>query len=191
MIIGKRMSGLLMAITLTFLMPTLVYAQVQKNQFIIDNGIGFNQATVTKAEMGLVGMDLQAGKMLTQNLLIGIMAGYDIVSFKKIDPRYDSFAVIPFLVKAKYFINLGPRFQLHASAAGGVYTTLPHVGAKPVGDIWYATHKPGGSLGVGIDFWYLLIQGVGAELEYHFFPTDESSIFSYFSFRVNYSLIKF
>jgi len=188
---GKALRGFLIAFAVVALLPSIASAQGQKGQFVIDNGVGFHQATVTKAQMGLVGFDLQAGRLLTPNLLVGIMAGYDIVSFKKEGEHYNRFAVIPLLLKAKYFVNLGPRFQLHATAAGGVYTTVPHVGAEPIGSIWYATHKPGGSVGVGFDFWYLLIQGIGAEFEYHFFPTDEDELFSYFSMRVNYSLIKF
>jgi len=189
--LGKRMSGSLLVIVLAVLVPALVSAQAQKGQFIIDNGIGFHQATVTRAQMGLVGFDLQGGKMITPNLLVGIMAGFDVVSFEKVGDHYKRFGVIPLLLKAKYFFNIGPRFQLHASVAGGMYTTVPHVGAEPIGSIWYATHKPGGSVGMGIDFWYLLIQGVGAEFEYHFFPSDEDEMFSYFSLRVNYSIIKF
>jgi len=167
------------------------YTQAQKDQFVIYTGAGFNQATVTKTQTGFVGLDIQGYKMLTPNLAVGFFAGYDVVSYKKIGSYHERLTVMPILLKARYTFTLGSRFQLHTSLAGGVYTVSPHISEYPIGDISYSTHKPGGSFAVGFDFWYLLIQGIGGEFEYHFFPTDEGTIFSYFSLRFNYSLLKF
>lgn len=167
------------------------YTQAQKGQFVIYTGAGFQQATVTKTRNGFVGLDIQGYKMLTPNLAVGFFVGYDVASYKKIGDYHERLTVMPALLKARYTVTLGSRFQLHTSLAGGVYTVTPHISEYPIGDISYSTHRPGGSLAVGFDFWYLLIQGIGCEFEYHFFPTDEGSIFSYLSLRLNYSILKF
>jgi len=171
--------------------PSITHAQAQKDQFIIDSGISFTQATVTQAQNGLVGLDLQAYKMLTNNISLGFEAGYDVVSFKKLDNYYSRLGVMPFIIKSKYFVNPGGRFQIHATVGGGLYITNPHLDIVPVGDISSAKTLYGGSVGVGFNYWYLLIQGIGGEFEYHFFPTQDGSTFSYFALRLNFSLIKF
>lgn len=166
--------------------------QPMAKQAVVDFGAAFTQATVTKAQMGFVGFDLQTGKMLTNGLSVGIATGYDIVSLQKVAGIYERFAVVPLLAKAKYYLNIAPLMQAHASVAGGVYQTLPHLNIDPIGGMWESELRPGGAVGVGFDYWFLGSKGLSAELEYNFFHTgnEESSIFSYFGVRLNFSMIK-
>ena len=167
------------------------YGQATNKQYVAEFGAAFTQATVTNARTGFFGLDLFAGKMLTNNLCLGLSIGHDIVSYRKIEDYHERLTVIPALVKAKYFINIGPRLQLYTSVGGGVYRASPHLTTEPIGDIRYTTNQPGGAVGFGIDYWFLLLQGVGVSFEYHFFNTDEESIFSFFAFRLDYCFIKF
>ena len=57
--------------------------QAVKKQYVADFGVAFTQATVTKAQTGLFGLDLSAGKMFTNSLSAGLAIGYDVVSFQK------------------------------------------------------------------------------------------------------------
>jgi len=164
--------------------------QAVQKQYIADFGAAFTQATATKAQRGMLGLDLSAGKMFTNSLSVGLAIGYDVVSFQKYEGIYARLAIVPLLAKAKYYFTIAPAMQLHAALAGGAYQTLPHLGTDPIGGVSKAELNPGGSLGVGFDYWFLGSQGLGAEFEYNFFDSGAEDLFSYFSFRVNYSIIK-
>ena len=77
-----------------------------------------------------------------------------------------------------------------AAAAGGVYQMVPHLGIDPVGGVWDSKTRPGGSAGVGFDYWLLGTRGISAEFEYNFLDSGGEDIFSYFAMRVSYSIIK-
>ena len=165
-------------------------AQAMHKQFVADFGAAFTQATVTKAQRGMLGLNLSAGKMFTNSLSVGLSLGHDVVSFHKNGGIYERLAVVPVLAKAKYYFAVAPSMQVHAVLAGGGYQTIPHLGTDKIGGISRAELRPGGSLGVGFDYWFLGSQGFGAEFEYNFFDSGAEDLFSYFSFRVNYSLIR-
>jgi hypothetical protein len=165
-------------------------AQAVQKQFVADFGAAFTQATATKARMGLVGIDIATGKMLTNNLSVGLAIGYDIVSYQKGEEVFERLAVVPILAKAKYYLTIAPLMQVHASVAGGAYQTIPHLGTDPVGGVSKSGLNAGGLLGVGFDYWFLGTQGLGAEFEYNFFDSGAEDLFSYFALRLNYSIIK-
>ena len=178
-----------------FLLCSVVFSetalgQATKNQYVADFGAAFTQATVTKARGGFVGLDLQAGKMLTSNISLGLATGCDVVSLRKIGDVYERLSIIPVLAKAKMYFTIAPMMQLYASAAGGVYQSVPHLNTEPIGEIWNADASPGGSLGIGFNYWLLGTQGLGAEFEYNFFDGGGENMFSYFAVRLNYSIIK-
>jgi hypothetical protein len=164
--------------------------QAAKKQYVADFGAAFTQATVTKAQRGMLGLDLSVGKMFTNSLSAGVAVGYDIASFQKNEGIYARFAIVPLLAKAKYYFTIAPAMQLHAIVAGGAYQTIPHLGTDAIGGISKADIRPGGSIGVGFDWWIFGRQGLGAEFEYNFFDSGAEDMFSYFAVRVNYSLIK-
>lgn len=165
--------------------------QATRKRYVLDFGAAFTQATVSKARTGLLGLDMYAGKMLTSNLCVGVGTGYDIVSFYGLGETKERLAMIPILAKIKFYFTLSPMLQVYASAGGGVYRAQPHLSATPIGDIWYATNQPGGAVGFGASYWFLLTQGIGLSFEYHFLTTDADNIFSYFAMRLDYSIIKF
>jgi hypothetical protein len=167
-----------------------VFGQAIQKQYIADFGCAFTQATVTKAQMGLAGIDIQVGKMLTNNICVGLATGYDVVSFRKVDSIYERLAMVPIVAKAKYFLTIAPAMQLHASVAAGAYQSIPHLSIDPIGEIWNASTDPGGAAGIGFDYWFLGRQGVSAEFEYNFIDSGGEDLFSYFAVRLNYSLIK-
>ena len=164
--------------------------QAVQKQFVADFGAAFTQATVTKAQRGMLGLDLSIGKMVTGDLSVGLAIGYDIASYQKDEGIYERFAIVPLLAKAKYYFTIAPSMQLHAMAAGGGYQVIPHLGTDAIGGISEAGMHPGGSIGVGFDYWMFGRQGIGAEFEYNFFDSGAEDLFSYFSLRVNYSMIK-
>jgi hypothetical protein len=166
--------------------------QPMAKQVVLDFGGAFTQATVTKAQMGLVGVDLQTGKFITNNISVGIATGYDIVSFQKVAGVYERLAIVPIVAKAKYYMNIAPLMQLHASVGAGAYQSLPHLSVNPIGGVWDAELRPGGAIGIGFDYWFLGTKGLGGEIEYNFFDSgsSESSLFSYFAVRFNFSVIK-
>ena len=172
-------------------MPGLAQGQASKGQFIVDFGVAFTQATVDDAATGALGIDIFAGKMMTSGLCLGLSAGGDIVSYEKIGDYHSRLAVLPLIVKARYYITFNRMLQAHASLAGGVYYISPHLAEGSIGGVRYSMNQPGGSVGIGIDYYFLLTQGVTFELEYHMFNTDNDGMFGYFAARVNYSLIKF
>lgn len=178
-----------------FLLCCAVYSgtasgQAVQKQYVADFGAAFTQATVTKAQRGMLGLDISVGKMFTSSLSAGLAVGYDVVSFQKNEGIYARLAIVPVLAKAKYYFTIAPAMQVHAALAGGVYQMVPHLGTDQIGGISEAGLHPGGSLGVGFDWWLFGRQGLGAEFEYNFFDSGAENLFSYFSFRVNYSIIK-
>ncbi|MFA4948233.1 MAG: hypothetical protein WC674_06980 [Candidatus Krumholzibacteriia bacterium] len=164
--------------------------QAVQKQYVADFGAAFTQATVTKARTGMLGLDLSVGKMLTNGLSVGLAIGYDVASFQKNEGIYARIAIAPVLAKAKYYFTIAPAMQLHAIVAGGAYQTIPHLGTDPIGGISKAGLHPGGSIGVGFDYWRFGRQGLGAEFEYNFFDSGTEDLFSYFALRLNYSIIK-
>jgi hypothetical protein len=166
------------------------FAQPAQKQYVVDFGAAFTQATVVKAQRGLVGLDITAGRMFTSSLSLGFSVGYDVASFQKEEGIYARLAIVPILAKVRYYFGIAPAMQLHASLAGGAYQTIPHFGTDQIGGITKAGLNPGGSLGIGFEYWFLGTQGIGAEFEYNFFDAGAPDIFSYFALRVNYCLVR-
>ena len=73
-------------------------AQVQKDYFVLDFGAAYTQATVVNAKSGFFGLDIFAGKMLTNNLCLGFSSGYDVVSFEKVGDSNERLGMFPFLL---------------------------------------------------------------------------------------------
>jgi hypothetical protein len=172
------------------MLPGFVLGQATNGQFVADFGVAFTQAIADDAKTGLVGIDIFAGKMITNNICVGLGAGADIVSYEKIGSFHSRLTVIPVIAKAKYYLTLGPMLQVYASAGGGAYLVSPHT-EEPIGGIEESSTKVGGSVGLGIDYWFLLLQGVGFSFEYHIFDTDGGDLFTYYAARLQYSIIKF
>jgi hypothetical protein len=171
------------------------FAQPMQNQYVADFGGAFTQATVRKAQTGLAGFDIQVGKMLTNNVSVGLATGFDMCSFRSMtysngETTYERLGVIPILAKLRYCLNIAPLTQLFASVAGGAYQTVPHLGTSPIGGVWEAGVHPGGSAAIGFSYFFGGRQGIGAEFEYHFFDSDSDDLFSYFAMRINYTLVK-
>jgi hypothetical protein len=166
------------------------FGQAIQKQYVADFGAAFTQATVTKAQRGFVGLDISTGKMVTDNLSVGLAIGFDVVSYQKAQGINERLSIIPVLAKAKYYFNIAPLMQLHAMVGGGAYQMVPHLGIDPVGGVWRSEMKAGGVAGVGFDYWLMGKSGFGAEFEYNFFNTGGQTLFSYFALRVNYSIIK-
>ena len=111
--------------------------------------------------------------MLTNNLSVGLAIGYDVVSYPegrgnlraardraRFSPRRNTTSRSP------------PRCSCTRSAAGGAYQTIPHLGiGSDRRRIRKPRLKPGGSLGIGFDYWLFGTQGLGAEFEYNFFDS--------------------
>ncbi len=172
-------------------LPGLALGQASKGQFIVDFGAAFTQATADDAATGGFGIDIFAGKMLTSGLCLGFSVGGDVVSYEKIGEYHSRLVVFPLIAKARYYITFNRMLQAHAFLAGGVYNVSPHLAEGSIGGVRYSMNQPGGSVGVGIDYYFLLTQGVTFEVEYHMFNTDDDGMFNYFAVRVNYSLIRF
>ncbi|MBN1885537.1 MAG: outer membrane beta-barrel protein [Candidatus Krumholzibacteriota bacterium] len=155
-------------------------------------GGSFSKATVDNAESGFFGVGFFGGKMITHNICLGVSAGYDIVSYNKSDNgNYERLGIIPVQIKAVYFLRLNEMMQLYAAAGGGFYRVVPHLGVEPVGDIHTTETRPGGSVTIGFDYWFLLTSGIGFALEYHAFPPDDGDLFTYYAARVDYTLVRF
>lgn len=170
----------------------VAFGQATDGQSVFHFGGGFAKAMADSTEGGMVGVRVFAGKMLTNNLCLGLSAGYDVVSYKKVEGLHERLAVIPFQANIVYFMNIGSMMQLYTSLGGGVYRTLPHLGGSAIGNIDKAVTRPGGSIAIGLDYWFLLTTGIGFNFEYHMFDTpDGGDMFKYFVVRVDYCLIKF
>lgn len=183
--------GIILLLLCCLVMPGLARGQASKGQFIVDFGAAFTQATADDAATGLFGIDIFAGKMLTSGLCLGFSTGGDIVSYENINDYHSRLVVFPLLAKARYYITFSRMLQAHVSLAGGAYRVSPHLAEGSIGGVRYSMNQPGGSVGIGIDYYFLLTQGVTFEVEYHMFNTDEDDMFGYFAARVNYSLIRF
>ena len=181
-------TGIIVSLFLCLALPGVALGQATKGQYVADFGLAYAKALDSDAKSGFIGIDLFAGKMITNNLCLGLGSGGDIISYEKVDNYHSRLAVIPLLLKAKYFVNLGPMLQAYVSAGAGAYVVSPHL-KEPIGDISYSMNQPGGAVGVGIDYWFLLLQGVGFSVEYHMFNTDVDP-FGYFAARIEYCLIK-
>jgi len=180
--------GIVLLLFCCLVMPGIAAGQATKEQYVADFGAAYAKALDSDAKSGFVGLDMFAGKMITSNICLGLGAGVDIISYEKVGDLHSRLTVIPLLVKAKYYLNLGPMLQAYVSAGAGAYRVSPHLN-EPIGDIRYSMNQPGGTVGVGIDYWFLLLQGIGFSVEYHMFKTDIDP-FSYFVARVEYCLIK-
>ncbi len=170
-------------------------AQPIQNQYVADFGAAFTQATVRKAQTGFAGIDIQVGKMLTNNISVGLSTGYDVCSFRSLtyeggESIYERLGVIPILAKIRFGFAIAPLTQVYASVAGGAYQTVPHLSTTPIGGVWQSGIHPGAAGAVGFNYFFRGMQGLGAEFEYHFFDSDGDELFSYFAVRLNYTLIK-
>jgi hypothetical protein len=172
------------------MLPELVLGQATDGQFVADFGVAYTKATAEEAQAGFVGLDIFAGKMLTNNICLGLSAGVDIASYEKVGDYHSRLIIIPVLAKAKYYLTLGPMIQVYVSAGGGAYIASPHT-ITPIGSIEESSTTMGGSVGLGIDYWFLLLQGVGFSFEYHMFDTEGGDLFKYYAARIEYSIIKF
>lgn len=195
-----------------------VFGQANAGKSVFYLGGSFNKAIVENAEQGFFGGDIFAGKMITNSLCLGIGAGYDIVHhYSYTTPSAldagggdfsESIAIIPAIIKAKYYFTLGPMFQVYAQAGGGVYNTVAKLGREEgresIGGVYANATHAGFSVGAGLDYWFLLVNGVGVEFEYSmFYISDEKLLensgdyisngqwFKYWSVRVDYGIIKF
>ena len=194
-------SGALLFLFTCMIFSVPAFGQANSGKAVIHLGGSYSKALVDDAGAGFFGGDVFAGKMITNELCVGFTVGYDIVHYETndfIDPltnEPESFnerlAMIPFLVKAKYYLTLSPMVQVYGAAGGGVYRSVASLGGGEVGTIKTACNSPGGAISVGLDYWFLLTTGVGFEVEYHMFKVPEGDMFSYFQARVDYCLIKF
>ena len=176
------------------IMTAAVLAQATDDQSVYHFGGGFVKAHVDDARSGFFGARVYGGKMLTNHICLGLSAGYDVVSYHKDEDTklHERLAVIPFQAHVTYFVNVGAMMQVYFQFGGGAYRTLPHLGGESIGTIDKAVTRPGGSVAIGLDYWFLLTTGVGFTFEYHTFdPPGEGGLFKYFAARVDYCLIKF
>jgi hypothetical protein len=165
-------------------------AQAVQKQFVADFGAAYTQATVTKAQGGMLGIDISIGRMFTNNLSAGLAVGYDVVSYRQNNDIYERLAVLPILAKAKYYLTIAPSMQLHAALAAGAYQTLPHLGTDEIGGVSESDLHFGGGAGIGFDYWMFGDMGLGAEFEYNFFDAGAEDLFSYFALRLNFIVIR-
>ena len=191
---------LLSLAVLVFAVPVLGQANAGKGVIYI--GGSYNMALEEDAENGFFGVDLSAAKMLNNNISLGFAAGYDIVHYYKYTVSSseeegggdytERLAVLPILLKGRYYLSLNRMMQINVSAAGGVYNTVSRLGGNSVGGITGNETEFGGSVGIGFDYWFLLTTGVSFEFEYHMFTTPgDADMFSFWQARVNYGIIKF
>jgi len=191
---------LLSLAALLFAVPVL--GQANAGKAVIYLGGSFNKALPDGAEDGFFGVDMFAGKMITSNLCLGAYIGYDIVHYYKYTVTSSAeegggdfterLSIIPIQLKARYYYSLSPMMQIHAQAGVGAYNIIANLGGGHIGGVYKNDLRPGGSIGIGFDYWFLLTTGVTVELEYHAFTTDgDAGTFDYVQLRVDYSIIKF
>ncbi len=181
------------ALVCIFAFSSVTMAQATADKGVLHFGGSFNQPFVDDADSGFLGGDIFVGKMFTNELCVGFRAGYDIVSFQRYSNGFNKYlGVIPFQVRAKYYTSLSQMVQMYGSLGAGIFRTQPHLGGEEVGTVSSSEYCPGGSVSVGLDYWFLLMTGVGFELEYNMFKVpDGGDMFSYVSARVSYCTIKF
>ncbi len=195
------LTGSILMIFVCLALSPAAFAQANSGKGVIHLGGSFAQSLVDDAGGGFFGIDLFAGKMFTNELCLGFTAGYDIIHNESVDvidevtnepgTFNERLAVVPFLMKAKYYITLSPMVQVYAGAGGGVYRSIPSLGGQEVGTIKSACNSPGGAVSIGLDYWFLLTTGVGFEFEYHMFSVPDGDMYSYWQVRVDYGIIKF
>ena len=178
-----------------FAVPVL--GQANSGKAVIYIGGSYNKALAEGAKNGFFGIDMFAGKMFTNELCLGVSAGYDIVhNYKYTTSSGGDFtemlSIIPVLFKARYYFTLSPMMQFNVAAGAGVYNTISDLGGKSVGGISGNEKRPGGSIGIGFDYWFLLTTGVSFEFEYHAFTIPSGgTVFKVGQVRVDYGINKF
>jgi len=193
---------LLSLAVLLFAAPVL--GQANEGKAVIYLGMSYNQKNPAhESGSGFFGIDMFAGKMINNNLCLGASAGYDIIHYHRyIVPsspeegggeKVNTLAMIPVLFKARYYYSFSQMMQISVSAGLGAYNQSPRYGS----DSWLI----GGSIGISFDYWFLLVNGVGFELEYHMVTENSLSQWDYKKFadnhmnywqaRVSYGVIKF
>ena len=182
-----------MTLVLIIMAAGPVLGQANSNKGVIHLGGSFNQPFVDDADSGFFGLDIFAGKMVTNNLCLGIRSGYDIVSYQSYSNGIiKQLGIIPFQIRAKYYHSFSLMLQTYGSLGAGVFRTQNQLGGLEVGSVKSAANCPGGSISIGLDYWFLLTTGVGFELEYNLFKVpDGGDMFSYLSARVTYCKIGF
>ncbi len=198
----KLVSRALILSLAVLLFAAPVLGQANKGKGVIYVGGSFNKAMVDDAQNGFFGIDVFAGGMLNNSFCLGVAAGYDVVHYYKYTVSSSTeqgggdfterLAVLPILLKGRYYFTFNRMMQLNVSAAAGVYNTISRLGGNSVGGIGGNETEVGGSLGVGFDYWFLLTTGVSFEFEYHMFTTPGyNTMFKFWQARVDYSIIKF
>jgi hypothetical protein len=192
---------LLSLAVLIFAVPAA--GQANKDKAVIYLGLSFNKSVMEDAQNGFLGIDLFAGKMVTNNLCLGLSGGFDMVHVYKytVDSSPEEgggdyterLSVVPFAFKARYYFNLSRMVQINVHAGLGVYNTISRLGGNEVGGISGNVTEPGGSIGISLDYWFLLMNGVSFEFEWHAFmnPDEGKAMFKYWQVRVDYGIIKF
>lgn len=184
-------TGITVACIMILVSPVLGQANAGKG--VVHIGGSFNQPFIDDADSGFLGVDVFAGKMFTDKLWLGFRGGYDIISFQRYSNGFNKqLGVIPFQIRAKYYHTFSRMLQGYGSVGAGVFRTQNQLGGEEVGGIKSAANCGGGSISVGLDYWFLLTTGVGFELEYNFFKVpDGGDMLSYLSARVTYCKIGF
>ena len=185
---------------LLFAVPVL--GQANAGKAVIYIGGSYNRAQVDGAENGFFGLDFSAAKMMNSNISLGAQFGFDVVHYYKYTvpssadegggDYTERLAVVPILLKGRYYLSLNQMMQLNFSLGAGVYNTISRLGGATVGGISGNVTEIGGSIGVGFDYWFLLVTGVSFEFEYHMFTVPSGgTMFKYWQVRVDYGIIKF
>lgn len=198
----KLVSRVLLLSLAVMLFAVPVLGQANSGKAVIYIGGSYNKAFPDGAQNGFFGIDMFAGKMITNNLCLGSSIGFDIVHYYKYTVTSSPdrgggdytewLSVIPVLFKARYYFSINRMMQVNVYAGAGVYSTISHLGGNSVGGISGNEHRPGGSIGIAFDYWFILTTGVSFEFEYHAFTTpDDGGTFDYWQFRVDYGIIKF
>jgi len=198
----KLVSRVLLLSLAVMLFAAPVLGQANSGKAVIYIGGSYNKALPDGAQNGFFGIDMFGGKMLTNNICLGASAGYNMVHFYKYSiaatptqaaGNYtETLAVIPALIKVRYYHSLSRMMQINLQLGVGAYSTIAGLGGNRVGGVDKNMVRPGGSIGIGFDYWFLLTTGVSFEFEYHAFTTsDDYGTFDYWQFRVDYGIIKF
>ncbi len=198
----KLVSRMLLLSLAALLFAVPVLGQANADKAVIYIGGAYNKAMVDDAQNGFVGVDFFAGKMLNNEFCLGFAAGYDIVHYYKytVSSAQDEgggdfterLSILPILLKGRYYFTISPMLQFNVAAAGGVYNTISRLGGHSVGGVSENTTEYGGSIGIGLDYWFILTTGVSFEFEYHMFTTPgDAPMFKYWQVRVDYGIIKF
>ncbi len=189
-------SGVSLFLLLCLAATGTAYGQANSNKAVFHFGGAYSSSIHKDLGTGFFGIDLYTGKMFTNTLCLGFATGYDIIHNQNFDTGNETFkdmlGVIPFTIKAKYYFTFTQMVQAYVSAGSGVYRVLPSFQeSESLATVRTAANCPGISIGLGLDYWFLLTTGIGFEVEYHMFRVPEGDDIGYWQARVNYSLIKF